>query len=130
MDTTNARELIIRGRTQFVDAVRRGDATAAAAAYTLDAQLLAPSARPIVGREEIRAYWQAGIDAGVVDLSLVADEINQNDGLAYETGAYAVRLRPADGGVVERGHYVQVHRRQDDGSWLRTVEIFTPGGGS
>jgi ketosteroid isomerase-like protein len=84
----------------------------------------------MVGREEIRAYWQAGIDSGVGDVSLVADEINRHDGLAYETGEYVLRIGPgAAGRVAERGHYVQVHRRQEDGSWLRTVEIFTPGRG-
>lgn len=131
MGTEAAHEALATGRVQFVDALRRGDASAAATVYTVDAHLLAPSARPIVGRDDIRAFWQAGIDAGVADVALDADEIAQNDGLAYETGAYEFRLvSAADGGrVVERGHYVQVHQRQPDGSWQRTVEIFSPGDG-
>ena len=130
METAGARESIARGRTQFVDALKRGDALAAAASYTQDAHLLAPSATPIVGREDIRAFWQAGIDAGVADITLDADELTQSDGLAYETGAYAFRVMAAgESRVVERGHYVQVYQRQDDGNWQTTVEIFTPGGG-
>jgi ketosteroid isomerase-like protein len=97
-------------------------------AYSVDAHLLAPSARPIVGRDDIRAYWQAGIDAGVADVALDADEVAQNGDLAYETGAYAFRVDSGDGKlVVERGHYVQVYQRQPDGTWQRTVEIFSPG---
>jgi len=129
MDMTSAREAIALGRDQFADAVRRGDATAAVTVYTVDAHLLAPSARPIVGRDDIRAYWQAGIDAGVADIALDADEVAQSDALAYETGAYAFRVDSGDGKrVVERGHYVQVYQRQPDGNWKRAVEIFSPGG--
>jgi ketosteroid isomerase-like protein len=129
MSTRSSPDPIAKFRTRFVDAVRRGDADDASSVYDVNAHLLAPSAAPMVGREEIRAFWQAGFDSGVADLSLVADEINRHDGLAYETGSYSLRVGPGDGGrVVERGHYVQVHKRQEDGSWLRTVEIFSPGG--
>jgi ketosteroid isomerase-like protein len=130
MKTSDTNQSIARHRDRFVDALRRGDAGAASSVYDVQAHLLAPSAPPMVGRDDIRAYWQAGIDAGVADVSLVVDEINHNDGLAYETGAYAFRVAEPgeDGRIVERGHYVQVHKRQADGSWLRTVEIFSPGG--
>ena len=79
-----------------------------------------------------RAFAEAdmGIDAGVADVSLTAESAEQNDGLAYETGEYVIRVEPTEGArVVERGHYVQVYQRQPDGSWQRTVEIFSPGGG-
>src|SRR5687768_8887425 len=88
MTTKRHRHSIDRCRALFVDAVRRGDAGDASSVYDVNAHLLAPSAAPMVGREEIRAYWQAGIDSGVGDVSLVADEITRNDGLAYETGGY------------------------------------------
>lgn len=128
MKTHDASRSIALHRALFLDAVRRGDAAAASAVYSAGAHLLAPSARPIVGRADICAFWQAGFDAGVADVSLLADDLQQNDGLAYETGAYVFRVEPGEGGrVLERGHYVQVHERQADGSWQRTVEIFTPG---
>ena len=110
--------------------MRRGDSAAASSVYAANAHLLAPSAGPMVGREEIRSFWQAGIDAGVAEVSLTAAGIEQNDGLAYETGAYVFRVEANDASrVVERGHYVQVYQRQPDGSWQRAVEIFSPGGG-
>ena len=65
------------------------------------------------------------------DISLDADGLAQNDGLAYETGAYAFRVDASgERRTVERGHYVQVYQRQADGSWQRKVEIFSPGGGA
>ena len=130
MSTLGATELIAEHRVAFADAVRRGDASAAASVYAPDAHLLPPSAKPMVGRDEIRAYWQAGIDAGVAEITLTAKDVAQNDGLAYESGAYVIRVDASGGArVVERGHYVQVYQRQVDGSWQRAVEIFSPGGG-
>jgi len=116
-------------RQTFADALRRGDAKVAASVYAAHAHLLAPAARPMVGRDEICSYWQAGIDAGVVDLILTVAETERSEGLAYETGRYVIQIEPADGNrATERGHYVQVYQRQGDGSWKKAVEIFSPGG--
>ena len=129
MSTTGAIATISAQREAFADALRRGDADGAASVYAPTAHLLAPSAGPMVGRNEIRAFWQAGIDAGVAEVLLTSAGIEQNDGIAYESGVYVFRLEPADASrVVERGHYVQVYQRQPDGSWQRAVEIFSPGG--
>jgi ketosteroid isomerase-like protein len=117
-------------RAAFADALRRGDADAASAVYATDAHVIAPSTEPIVGRDHIRAFWQAGIDAGVVDVALSSGGAEQSDGLAYETGEYEFKVGSYDGGrVVERGHYVQVYQRQPDGTWQRAVEMFSPAEG-
>ncbi len=130
MTTPGAIESIAAHRQTFADAMRRGDSEAAASVYAANAHLLAPSAGPMVGRDEICSFWQAGIDAGVAEVSLASAGVEQSDGLAYETGAYTFRVEPAEAGrVVERGHYVQVYQRQPDGSWQKAVEIFSPGGG-
>jgi ketosteroid isomerase-like protein len=129
MTTPEAIESIAAHRQTFADAVRRGDAGAAASVYAENAYLLVPSADALVGRDEIRTYWQTGIDAGVAEISLSAAGTEQNDGIAYETGRYVIRVDGADRArAVERGHYVQVYQRQPDGSWQRAVEIFSPGG--
>jgi ketosteroid isomerase-like protein len=114
-------------RDTFADAIRRGDAQAAASAYTETARLLAPSADLIEGRESIAAFWQAGLDAGVVEVEREAVAVRRRDCMAYEVGRYAVQVRPADGRtVVDRGTYVLVLEQQADGSWCRAVEMFSP----
>ena len=130
MTAPEAMTSIAEHHVLFADAVRRGDAGAAASVYASNARLLAPSAGPMTGREEIRAYWQAGIDSGVAEVLLTANGAEQNDGIAYETGEYVIRVEQADGTrrIVERGHYVQIYERQPDGSWQRAVEVLSPGG--
>src|SRR5687767_14545333 len=109
----------------FVAALRDGDAKAACAVYADDARLLAPSAELMLGREAIESFWRAGLEAGISEVELETLELERHDGLAYEIGRYALWLRPPnDAAVVDRGKYVLVHERQQDGSWRRAVEMF------
>jgi uncharacterized protein (TIGR02246 family) len=126
-DATRLVEAIAETRAAFTEALRRGDAAAAAAVYAQRATLLAPSAALISGRKPIEAFWDAGIAAGITDVELEPLELRRHDGVACEIGRYGLRLDPGDGGsVLERGKYVLVHERQSDGSWRRAVEMFNP----
>jgi uncharacterized protein (TIGR02246 family) len=118
---------IARTRTEFVDALRSGDARAASAVYADDAQLLAPSAELVAGREAIAAFWRAGLDAGIAGVELEELRFKRGESVAWEIGRYVLRLEPADGTpVVDSGKYLLVHERQEDGSWRRAVEMFNP----
>lgn len=120
-------DAIAKARDAFIGALESGDAKAASAAYTPEARLLAPSAELLRGREAIERFWKAGLDTGISEVELETLELVRLDGLAYEIGRYALRLRPADGiQVLDRGMYVLVHECQADGSWLRAVEMFNP----
>ena len=114
-------------RAAFVAALGSGDAKAAAAVYSGNARLLAPSAELLLGSEAIEAFWRAGIEAGISGVELNSFELEYNDSLAYEIGRYALQLEPAEGGtVVDRGKYLLVHERQEDGTWRWAVEMFNP----
>jgi uncharacterized protein (TIGR02246 family) len=114
-------------RASFVAALGRADTEALAALYTPDATLLPPAATPISGREAIKRFWQAGLDSGVVAIRLDAARLDHDTWLVVELGSYELRLEPAASRtIVDRGNYVIVHARQEDGSWRRRVEIFTP----
>ena len=120
-------EAFAESRAAFVAALHDGDATAAAALYAADATLLPPAAELLHGREAIRAFWSAGVEAGISKVEFVALELERDGGLAYEIGHYALRLQPGDGGTVDdRGKYLLVHARQADGTWRRAVEMFSP----
>lgn len=72
-------------------------------------------------------FWRAGLDSGISDIELETLELVRLDGIAYEIGRYALRLRPLDGiPLVDRGKYVLIHERQPDRSWLWALEMFNP----
>lgn len=115
---------IDEARTAFAAALERGDAEAAGAMYADRAKLLAPAAELIEGRASIEAFWQAGIDVGVSEAEYLPLEIRSRNGLAYEVGRYAFRVRGDRGPLIDRGTYLVVHERQADGSWRRAIEMF------
>jgi ketosteroid isomerase-like protein len=116
-------------RAAFQAALHRGDVATAAAEYTEDARLLAPSAEVMSGREAITRYWQAGIDAGLYAIELYTADVSLEPDatIAYEIGRYAIRLALNRGEqVVDRGRYLLVYRLEPDGQWRRAVETFNP----
>jgi len=126
LDTRPLAQALAETRARFVAALGRADSEALAALYTADATLLPPAAAPIKGREAIKRFWQAGLDAGIVAIRLDAAGLDQDTRLAYELGSYELRLEPAASKtILDHGNYVLVYVRQD-GNWRRRVEIFTP----
>lgn len=118
----------IRNAThELAAALLRGDAPAAAALYAVDGKLLTPAAELVTGREQIEAYWRAGIAFGLAGVELSATDLDVGADLAVEIGRYQLRLEPEAGAAVaDRGKYVVLHRRQSDGSWRRVVDVFNP----
>lgn len=118
---------IREAQASFLAALDRRDAKGAAAAYSVDAQLLPPFAEVMAGRDAIEAFWQAGLDTGLAGVEFESLKLERTDQIAYEVGRYAMHVCPAEGeSVADRGTYVLVHQRQDDGTWRRAVEMFGP----
>ena len=120
---------VAAARSLFVEALRAGDVTTACSVYADDAELFPPLAAALHGRAEICRYWQAGVDSGMADILLESSGLFEQGAVAYDIGRYTLRIAATDGSeVVERGHYVQIHEHLVDGSWRRTIEIFSPQG--
>jgi uncharacterized protein (TIGR02246 family) len=136
MDLRNARRRdampevsphIASARREFAAAMRRGDATAVAETYSLDATLIAPAADVLYGRTAIEAFWRTGLETGVHDVELEAIDVRQQGDVAVEVGRYALHVTQERGAaVVDRGRYLLVHRVSADGRWRRTAEMFSP----
>lgn len=97
--------------------------------YAEDAVLL-PSRRPAIeGREEIRAFWRATPDEGLVSLSLDTREAGASADLAYEVGSFSRTLRHRHGAPFQdHGKYLVVYRRQKDGGLRAVAEMFNSDG--
>lgn len=92
--------------------------------YTEDAVFMPPHQPAVQGRSALRS-WMAGFP-NVSRFSLTIDEIDGRADLAYVRGSYAMTLHPegAPGPIDDRGKYIEIRKRQPDGSWLLAADIF------
>jgi len=120
---SGARQGIEAAVRRYVAASNDGDADALAALYAEDAVLLPPDHEPIQGRDAIGAFWREGTDEGLEVTTLTVDV----DGdLGYLVGRY--RLPATDEEPADSGKYVMCLRRQRDGSWKLTADIWNRSG--
>lgn len=107
----------------FVAYVRTDRDSAAAALFTENAVWM-PANRGIVeGRPAILAAFQArpGLDFTVTNV-----DIDGSGDLAYVRGTYAFAIVSRDGksAVGDHGKFIEIRRRQPDGRWQVSAEIF------
>ena len=98
--------------------------SANAAEYSEDAVFMPPNQPAVEGRAAIRAWLTAFPPMSA--FSLTVTEVKGRGDLAYERGTYALTLA-ASGKTPARedhGKYLAVRRRQADGSWPMTADIF------
>jgi len=118
-----ARKAIESAMRRYVDASNKGDAATLANLYADDAMLLPPDHEPIKGRDAIRAFWRQGTDEGL-EVTNLAVEVNGN--LGYLVGQY--HLPATDEEPADSGKYVMCLKRQRDGSWKLTADIWNQSG--
>ena len=103
----------------FAQALVDGDAEASANFYDENASLLPPNEPMVTGRENIKAYWQAGIDAGIVGASVKTISADSDGDLAYEIGTFELQIKLENDSIIfDRGKYTEILRRNSDGKWI------------
>lgn len=107
-------------------AFNEGDAGTIAAAFTEDGLLMAPEKQSQTGREAVRQYYQGIFDQYKTVLESGYDEVRVSGDLAYGVGFARVKLVAHNGGdtLLSTAKYINVLRRQNDGSWLTTHDIW------
>ncbi len=120
-----ARDSIEATIKTLLESLSGGDAAGVAAHYTDDAALLPPEAARIDGREGIQGFWQALIDAGVRDVALTTQEVDDFGDVANEVGTISATAPSEDGGRVQlAGKYVVVWKRGGDRTWRLHRDIW------
>ena len=113
----------------FATAMGAGDAAGVAAIYLPDAHLLPPDAASIEGREAIQQFVAGFLSAYHVTIAVSADEIEGRGDLAYARGHYTMDGTPKAAGTPplhEEGKFLEVLRRQPDGTWRYAVDMCGP----
>jgi uncharacterized protein (TIGR02246 family) len=118
-----SRKAIEAAVQQYVAASNQGDADALASLYADDAMLLPPDHEPIQGREAIGAFWRQGTDQG---LEVTTLSVEVEGSIGYLVGRY--NLPATDEEPADSGKYVMCLKRQRDGSWKLTADIWNRSG--
>jgi len=112
----------------FVVAANAGDAEGVAALYAADGAVLAPNLPPQKGRDAIKSFWGGFLDAYTVRFEAASDTIEGRGDLAYNRGHYRFTAVPkAKGapGVADEGKFVEILKKQPDGSWKYVVDMYS-----
>jgi len=92
--------------------------------YADDARVLPPNQATVSGREAIAALFRADGTFHEVRFTILALE-GRND-LAYVHGAYQISFTPpaVREPVGDKGKYVEIWKKQRDGSWKVVLDVF------
>jgi len=119
-------QMITQVSAARAEAFNQSDAEGIAQHFTADATLMAPGKNAMVGKDSVRAYYQAIFDQYEPVLESHYEEVSVEGDLAYGRGEATVTLTPREGGAptVSTSKYLNILRRQPNGSWKTTHDIW------
>jgi uncharacterized protein (TIGR02246 family) len=112
----------------FAAAANAGNVDGVAAVYARDAALLPPNLPPQKGHNAIRAFWGGFLNAYTVRFEIGSDSVEGRGDLAYNLGHYrftAVPKAKGNPGVADEGKFVEILKKQSDGSWRYVVDMYS-----
>ena len=121
------RQAVDSANTRFQNALTGGDTAALTAAYTDDAQVLAPNMKAAHGLDEIMKLHGGMLGAYTVQAaSLKTDDLVVSGDYAIETGTYEMTLQPKGktSSMKDTGKYIVVWKKQADGNWKMFRDIW------
>ncbi len=118
-------------QSEMLEAFQARDADRIAAYYAEDAVFFMPGRAPVAGREAVARTMEEDLsDAGFsLDLAGQKTEVSASGDMAYTRGTFRASYTNPQTGKIETvgGNYLQVFRKQADGSWKVVEDISSPG---
>jgi len=93
------------------EAINAGDAAAVTAHYSDDAAIHPPGAGRMDGKEAIQGYWQAGIDAGLGEVNIVASSVDITGDGSVSIGTLSGKM----GDAALTGKYIVIGKKTAGG---------------
>ena len=120
------KEIIHQQNEKLEAAFKAGDVEQLALLYSPDAKLSADGEENIYkGRDAIKKFWEAAIKGTeLVDMETNTLSIDASGDVVYETGKVTNKVRYQDSVYVSTAKYVNVWRKQPDGSYLLDVDTW------
>lgn len=107
----------------WVETYNRNDWEGLSELFTVDAVMMPPNGPIVTGREAIAA-WEADNETGF-RIGFEIDAIEGSGIMAYVRGRSCVFIPDGAGGYgVDVGKFLEVRRRQSDGTWLIEADSF------
>ena len=106
----------------FGEAALAADFATAAESYAVDAVFMPPNEAIYEGRAAEVAHLEA--TPPVLSYSSAAVDVDGSGDLAYARGAYSISLLVGADTVALEGKWVHIFKKQPDGSWLITLDIW------
>jgi uncharacterized protein (TIGR02246 family) len=114
---------------EWARAASAGDGNAIAALYATDATILPPM-EPLRQGEAAKKYWVDFTNSFSGPIELTTTAVEGRGDLAYGVGKYRMSVTPKKAGAkplpIEEGKYVEVFKKQADGSWKIIYDIWSP----
>jgi ketosteroid isomerase-like protein len=113
--------------SKYLQAINTGDSVALSALTDEDHIMIVPNRAPIVGKAANDAANGRGFQQYKFDEHWTPLETVVSGDLAYQRGTYTVNASPKSGSVTareSRGNFLRIYRRQTDGSWRMTRDMF------
>ncbi len=115
----------IRGSSDtYAQLTLAGDFAGLAAMFTEDAVRMPPNAPAHEGRTAIQAFMEAY--PPITEFESTTTEVGGAGDVAFARGTYSLMATPegAPEPVSDRGKWVSIFRRQADGTWLITANVW------
>ena len=112
---------------KYLKAINDGDGAALSALTDDDHIMIAPNRTPVEGKAANDRTNSQGFERFRISERWTVLETVIDNTLAYQRGLFTVSAVPKSGGEerTTRGNFLRIYRRQPDGSWRMTRDMFS-----
>jgi ketosteroid isomerase-like protein len=112
---------------KYLQAINNGDIAALSSLTDEGHIMIAPNRAPTVGKAANDTANERGFRQFNIEEKWMPEETVIDGDLAYQRGTFTVIATPKAGGATRttRGNFLRIYRRQTDGSWRMTRDMFS-----